>query len=179
MRQLTAFLLYGGGTRARREQAYARRARAFLALGRDGDALTDARAALALNPTDAEALAVRDQAAAMVTPSGPPTARPIGDASDPLNAQVLAKAQAVAARNRAAFAAHQAQEAQYEAAKAAIAADTKAANDAYAAALAAHQAQIDADAKAHAAAMADWQARVEACKHGDRSMCAQPAAKGS
>lgn len=174
VRQITDYLLYGGGTRAERERAYVRRAQAFLAEGRGADALTDAKGALALDPRDAEAVTVRGKAEAMTAPRRL-AARPTpGDPSDALNAEVTARAAAVAARNRAAFADHQAQVAEYEAAKAAIAANAKAANDAYAASLAAHQAAIDAIDRKQAADMADWQARVKACKSGDRSQCAKP-----
>ncbi len=177
IRRVTDYLLYGGGSRAQRERAYVARAKAYLAIDRPADALADAHAALAIDPRDAEARAILNEAEATGALTAPAPRAAGGDPSDALNAQVLAKAQAVAARNRAAFAAHQAQQAEYEAATAKIAADAQAANAAYAAAQAAHQAEVDALDKQHAADMAAWQARVAACKHGDRSQCAQPAPK--
>ncbi|MGI8840483.1 MAG: hypothetical protein ACR2F8_06865 [Caulobacteraceae bacterium] len=171
VRLFTQALLYGSAARPDREFAYAKRAEAFLAEGRYGDAAADANRALALNPRDAEAVAVRDKARPLAA------ARPAGkDASDVLNAKIRARLDAVAARNRAAFQAYQAQMADYEAKKAAIAEQAKANDAAYAAALAAHQAEVDEMARKTAADMADWQRRVAACKAGDRSQCAHPPA---
>ena len=179
IRHATEVLLDAAARASSASGAYRTRAEAFLVIGRAGDALADARIALAIDPTGARAMAARDKAAALAARPQVVVAAPIGDVSGPLNVHILAKAQAVAARNRAAFAAHQAQEAQYEAAKAAIAADAKAANDAYAAALAAHQTEVDALDQRHAAAMADWEARVKACKAGDRTQCAKPRGRGA
>ncbi|MGI9169895.1 MAG: hypothetical protein ACR2FH_06925, partial [Caulobacteraceae bacterium] len=166
-RLFTQALLYGSTARLDREFAYVKRAEAFLAQGRYGDAAADANRALALNPRDAEALGVRDRAR-------PAAAVPGGrrDASDTLNAKVRAGLDAVAARNRAAFQAYQSQLADYEARKAAIEAQKNADAAAYAASVAARQAQIDEDARKSAADLADWKRRVEACKAGDRSQCA-------
>jgi hypothetical protein len=89
-------------------------------------------------------------------PAGAVDAQPLGPTSRPAPAR-----QAMDPRNRAAFEAYQAQMVDYEARKAADAADKSAAEQAYAATFAAHQAKV-----------ADWQARVSACKSGDTSQCA-------
>jgi len=175
VRLFTQFLLYGGPARADRELAYVKRAEAFLALGRNGDALADARRAVALDPRNAEALEVRGKAQALAAARPAATPAPAGDPSDALNAKVKTGLDAVGARNRAAFADYQAKMADYESAKAAIEADKKAADEAYAASLAAHQAQIEALDHKRAADMADWEARVKACEGGDRSQCAKAA----
>ena len=174
IRLFTQALLYGSSLRSDREFVYVKRAEAFLAAGRDVDAAADARRALALNPRDAEAIAVRDKAGRLAAAA--PTLAPFRDPSDALNAKVKTGLDAVAARNRAAFESYQAQMADYEARKAAIEAQTKADDEAYAASLAAHQAEVDELARKNAADIADWKRRVEACKSGDRSQCAHRSA---
>jgi len=174
VRLFTQVLLYGSPARADRELAYVERAQAFLALGRDSDALADAGRALALNPRDVEAMGIRDKARVRARAS-PPVARFPGDASDALNAKVKAGLDAVGARNRAAFETYQAQMADYQAKTAAAQADEKAARDAYEASLAARQAQVEALDQQRAAAMTDWEARVRACQGGQRSQCAKAA----
>ncbi len=177
VRLFSQALLYGSPARADRAFAYVKRAEAFLAMGRQGDAAADARRALALNPRDAEALGVRRkaQAPAQATTAAP---APLKDPSDALNARIKTGLDAVAARNRAAFETYQTQMADYQAKKAAIAEQAKANDEAYAASLAAHQAQVDELARKAAADMADWQRRVAACKKGDRSQCAHRPANG-
>ncbi len=169
VRLFSQALLYGSPARADRAFAYVKRAEAFLAMGRNGDAAADAKRALALNPRDPEAIEVRRKAQALATTAA---TAPLNDASDALNAKIKTRLDAVAARNRAAFETYQTQMADYEAKKAAIAEQTKANDEAYAASLAAHQAQVDEVARKTAADMADWQRRVAACKSGDRSQCA-------
>lgn len=173
-RLFTEILLYGAPSRVDRELAYAKRAEAFMALGRSGDAAADARRALALDPRDAEAQAVRDKAAA-ATPTATMAPKAIAAASaepsDVLNAKIKANLDAVESRNKAAFDKYQADVAAYEAQKAVIAAKAKADQDAYAAGLGAHDAQVRALADQQAAAMAAWRRRVADCARGVYSQC--------
>ncbi len=168
----TQSLLYGSLGRKERETAYAKRAEAFLALGRADEAAADSRRALALDPGDTAAASVRDRAvpplAATTQPAPPASA---ADPSAALNAKVTSNLEAVESRNKAAADKYQADLADYEAQKAAIAAKAQADQRAYAARLAAHDAEVQALKDQYAAAMADWRARVKACGEGHTAQC--------
>jgi tetratricopeptide (TPR) repeat protein len=149
---------------ADQEIALVRRAQAYLLLGRNADALSDAQQALAIQPGDVEAERVRNYAQNLDVP---PPHGPIVNTDRPLNA-------AVAARNAAVNAELEASQANYQAALAATEAKRQADQRAYAAQMAAWQAGVQAQQAQAAAAQAAWQAQVKACKAGDRSQCAKP-----
>jgi len=149
---------------ADQEIALVRRAQAYLLMGRNADALSDAQQALAIQPGDVEAERVRNYAQNLDVP---PPHGPIVNTDRPLNA-------AVAARNAAVNAELEASQANYQAALAATEAKRQADQRAYAAQMAAWQAGVQAQQAQAAAAQAAWQAQVKACKAGDRSQCAKP-----
>jgi hypothetical protein len=171
VRLFSEALLYGGLARSGRELVYVKRSEALLAMGRTDEALADARRALALNPADAEAVEVRNKSQPVAS-TAPAALAAFKEPSDPLNAGVKARLNAIESRNKAAFETYQAQMADYHAKVAAIEAEKKSNDEAYAASLAAHQAEVEALKQKHAADMADWERRVQACKSGDRSQCA-------
>ena len=149
---------------ADQEIALVRRAQAYLLLGRNADALSDAQQALAIQPGDVEAERVRNYAQNLDVPA---PHGPIVNTDRPLNA-------AVAARNAAVNAELEASQANYQAELAATEAKRQADQRAYAAQMAAWQAGVQAQQAQAAAAQAAWQAQVKACKAGDRSQCAKP-----
>ncbi|HXQ47234.1 MAG TPA: hypothetical protein VN806_11500 [Caulobacteraceae bacterium] len=149
---------------ADQEIALVRRAQAYLLLGRNADALSDAQQALAIQPGDVEAERVRNYAQNLDVPQ---PHGPIVNTDRPLNA-------AVAARNAAVNAELEASQANYQAELAATEAKRQADQRAYAAQMAAWQAGVQAQQAQAAAAQAAWQAQVKACKAGDRSQCAKP-----
>lgn len=129
--------------RSDQELAYVKRAEAYLASHQEKSALADANHALDLQPGDAEAVATRDRAQALLAP--PPAA------ADPAPVKTSM--------------------ADYDAAVSSYDAEKKAAADAYAKQMADYDAQVKAENDRHAAELASWQEDVKACKAGMLSRC--------
>jgi len=161
VRQLSAALDSRLLSATNEELALVKRAQAYLLAGRDDEALSDSKRALALQPGDAEAARVHAYAAKvdLPTPHGP-----IVNTDRSLNA-------AVAARNVAVNGELAAGQANYQAALAAF--EQKKADDAkaYAAEMAAYDVGVQAQQQQAAAAQAAWKAAVAACKGGEYAKC--------
>ena len=144
VRLFTAALASGRLTRADSELAYVKRAEGWLAMQDATRALGDSNRALDLDPRDAEAVATRDRAQAILAA---PRAQAV--AAEPAWAGAPAPDKTLANYNAAVE--------KYEAEK-------QAAADTYARELAAHDAEVKAAETRHQAELAAWTAHVAACQ---------------